>query len=143
MTTVNSDIAAKQADFSTSKLLPVNCGGRVRVARGVYTAASAAAAGTVINLAKLPTGARVLGNSTITFEAGQDATLTVKVGDSKDDDRYLAAVAPGASLVTKTLDADAFGSYVLEEEGFIFITTGVAALTSGKKIAFEIFYVID
>lgn len=142
----NSTLAVIQGIRGTNtsiKLMPSDAGGRVRIATGFYAPEEADEAGTVINLAKLPAGARVLPSSKLYFEAGQDATLTVKVGDSGDDDRYLAAVAPGATLSTVLLTRNALANTLLDAEQFITLTTGVAALTAEKTISFEIFYVID
>lgn len=146
MATVNSTLAVVQGVRGTNtakKLMPTDWAGRVRIATGSYTPAAADEAGTVINLAKLPAGARVLPSSKLYFEAGQDATLTVKVGDSGDDDRYLAAVAVGATASTVALSANALNNTLLDAEQFITLTTGVKALTAGKVISFEIYYVID
>jgi|GEM_PF-2821119 len=142
MATKKSDVAVKQTEF-TDKLMPNEFGGRVRVVRGVYAPTAADAAGTVIQLAELPKGSRLLLKSTVYFEAGQGATTTFKVGDELDDDRYLAAVAPGASAASKALDADVLNGYVFAQAMFVIATTGVAALTIGKKIVFELYYVID
>lgn len=143
MATVNSDIAVKQTEFGASKLMPNELGGRVRVVRGVYAPAAADAAGTVIRLARIPKGSRLLNMSKVYFEAGQGATTTFKFGDELDDDRYFAAAAPGAGAVSKALDANILSPYVFAQEMFVIATTGVAALTAGKKIAFELYYVID
>ena len=145
MATKNSTLAVVQGvrGNDVSKLMPTDWAGRVRIATGFYAPEEADAAGTVINLAKLPAGARVLPSSKLYFEAGQDATLTVKVGDSGDDDRYLAAVVVGATASTVALSANALNNTLLDKEQFITLTTGVAALTAEKTISFEIFYVID
>lgn len=142
MATVDSTVAAVQYGTG-SKLMPKDFYGRVRVVAGTYTGKAADAAGTVIRLARLPKGARLLPQSKVYFEAGQDATLTVKVGDSKDDDRYFAAAAPGASAVSKELDRDALTGYALAEEMDIIMTTGVEALTADAKIGFVLLWVLD
>lgn len=143
MATYQSNIMVKQTGSNAGKLKPSEFGGRVRVVHGSITPDSAYAAGSVIELARLPKGARVLPISMLHFEAGQGATMTVKVGDSADDDRYLAAVAPGVASCTKHLGDNALADYVLPDEDVITLTTGTAALTSGKKIAFDLFYVMD
>jgi hypothetical protein len=143
MATVDSTIVAKQVGTQGEKLMPREFYGRVRVAAGTYTGKSTDAAGTVIRLARLPKGARLLPQSKVYFAAGQGATTTVKVGDEKDDDRYFAAAAPGASAVSKELDADALTGYVLTEEMYIILTTGVAALADDVLIGFVLFWVLD
>lgn len=145
MATYNSNIAAIQAERGTSPemLLPSTYYGRVRVAAGIVTPDEAWPAGSVIRLAKLPKGARLLSQSQIHFEAGQNASLTVKVGDEKDDARYFAAASPGAAAVSKNLDANKLGNYVCEAETYLILTTGAAALAAGKKITFELYFVLD
>jgi len=139
MPTVNSSLALKQIDYpAVAKAMPTDFNGRVRIARGSYSGSDAA--GTVIRLAKIPKGARILGSSRIYFEAGQNASMTVKVGDAANDERYLAAVAPGSAAAFVDL---APADHIATAEEWILLTTGVAALTDGKKITFEIFFVLD
>lgn len=140
MADLYTDIATKQASEST-KTVPQEVGGRVRCAHGTVTPGTEAA-GTKIYLAKLPKGARVLPSSKLHVAAGQGGTLTLKCGDAADDDRYLVAVAPGASAVTLALDANVHTPYSLADEGWIFLTSGVAALAAAA-ITCEIFYVVD
>jgi hypothetical protein len=143
MPTLYSDIATKQnTQNATTRTLPTEVGGRVRCAVGSVTPGTEAA-GTIINLVKLPKGARILPSSKLYLEAGQNANITIKVGDAADDDRYLAAVAMGTSAAVVSLARTAaLGHTDLAAEGWIFITTAVDALTA-KYIAFEIFYMVD
>ena len=143
MATYQSNIMVKQTGSNAGKLKTSEFGGRVRVVHGSIVPASAYAAGSVIELARLPQGARLLPMSQLHFEAGQGATMTVKVGDSADDDRYLAATAPGASACSVNLTGNRIADYVLPAEDVIKITTGTAALTANKKIFFDLFYVMD
>ena len=142
MANYQSNIMVKQTGSNAGKLKPSEFGGRMRVVHGEIVPASVYAAGSVIELARLPKGARLLPLSMLHFEAGQDATMTVKVGDSADDDRYLAAVAPGANAGS-TYVGDNAGDYVLPDEDVITLTTGTAALTANKKIYFHLIYVVD
>lgn len=143
MANYKSNIMVKQTGSLAGKLAPVDFGGRVRVVHGCIIPDSAYAAGSVLELARLPKGARLLPLSQLHFEAGQNASLTIKVGDSADDDRYLAASTPGASATSVSLNANRVGDYILPAEDVITATTAGAALTSGKKIYFDLFYVID
>ena len=143
MATVYSEIGAIQEnlDGANAKLMPTDYSGTVYVVRGKFKAASALASGTIVNLVRLPKGTRILNSSKLFFEAGQNASLTVKVGDEADDDRYFAAAAPGASATSKTLEANVFSdAYEFPKEQWVKLTTGGAALTSDKIIAFEIFF---
>ena len=143
MANYKSNIMEKQTESPVTKLRPADFGGRVRVVHGCIIPDSAYAAGSVLELARLPKGARILPTSQLHFEAGQDASMTIKVGDSAADDRYLAAKAPGASAASVLLDANRTGDYILPAEDVIAATTAGAALTAGKKIYFDLFYVID
>lgn len=142
MATLYSDTAtAQNAPTASNRLYPEQFGGRVRCARGKITPGTEAA-GTVINLVKLPKGARVLPLSSLFLEAGQTATLKIAVGDAASATRYYPATATGASAVTIPLAGAAAAPYALADDGWIFITTSVEALAA-KYIAFEILYVID
>lgn len=146
MATVYSDIATVQNAPTPSTLVEVGLlGGKVRYACAKYSGSDAA--GTVINLVKLPKGARILPISNLQIEAGQGATLSVKVGDNDaagaDDDRYLAASVPGASAVNVVLGASALSLYKLQNEAWVQLTTGVVALTADKVIAAHIYYTIE
>ena len=127
MANYQSNIMVKQTGSNAGKLKPSEFGGRMRVVHGEIVPASVYAAGSVIELARLPKGARLLPLSMLHFEAGQDATMTVKVGDSA-----------GSTYV-----GDNAGDYVLPDEDVITLTTGTAALTANKKIYFHLIYVVD
>ena len=143
MATHNSNLYTKQTAEQGGKLMPREFGGKIRIACDVITLAASAAVGDKINLAKLPKGARLLETSELRFSSGLGASVTVKVGDANDDDRYLAAKAPGASGAVIKLDALAFtsGGYVLPDETAIAITVGGAAIASGTKIGVQLEYV--
>lgn len=137
-----SNIFVKQTE-SAGKNLPVDFHGRVRLAHGTYVATGEETAGSVLGLVRLPVGARVLPTSVLHFESGQATALTCKVGDAENDARYLAASAPGSSAVSKELAANALNDYTLKAEQEIILTTAGATLAAGKKIVFDIFYVVD
>lgn len=143
MANYKSTIMEKQTGSMAGKLRPSELGGRVRLVHGSIVPEEAYAAGSVLELARLPKGARLLPISQIHFEAGQSTGMTVSVGDSGDNDRYLAAKAPGASAVSVALNANCLGDYVLEQEDVITATVAGAALTQGKMIVFDLFYVVD
>lgn len=136
MATMNSNIAEKQYLDNQGKLLPSSLGGRVREAFGIYTAAAADAAGTIVRLVKLPKGARLLPQSMVFLSAG-DNEPKIKLGDEKDNDRYIAEATPSGWMHPAQAD------YVFEEEMAVIVTTTTAALTIGQKLTFSLFYVID
>lgn len=137
-----STVFEKQA-ASAGKLSTAELGGRVRLVHGTFTPAAAVPAGSVVKLVRLPYRARLLPISEIHFEAGQDAALTVKIGDSLDDDRYFTAAAPGATAKTIVLNANRLGDYVTPSESELILTTGAKPLAAGKKITFDLLYVTD
>lgn len=143
MPTLYTDTATLQnaPGSASEKMAGEQVGGRVRTARFKVTPGTEAA-GTIINLVKLPKGARVLPQSALYLEAGQTATLKIAVGDAANAARYYPATATGASAVTIPLAAQAAAPVALAAEGWIFITTSVEALAA-KYIAGEILYVID
>jgi len=138
-----STVAVKQTAVNGGKLSTTELGGRVRIAHGSVTPASAGSAGDTVKLVRLPKGARILPVSQLHFEAGQDATLKVQVGDKDDDDRYLAASVVGASATSINIAGNALADTVLTEETDIVLKTSVAGLAAGKKVSFDIFYVVD
>ena len=138
-----SNIIVKQTAENAAKLRPTDLGGRVRVAHGSYIGLAGATAGSVIELARLPQGARVLPISQLHFEAGQDAALTVKVGDASDDDRYLSGATVGTAAVSILLAANALNDYLTPGEQVVTATIGGATFTVGKKMVFDLYYVVD
>ena len=142
MATIKSNVATAQTITFGGKLITTDLGGRVRLAHGDLTIDSAYGSGTIIELAKLPAGARVLPQSQLHFEAGQNASLAVKVGDAADDDRYFAGTV-GSSAISISLNANRLNNYVTTKEDMVFVTTTAQALTANKKIAFDLLYVVD
>lgn len=139
MSRISSNLIESQNAIN-SKVLPSSLGGRVRIAHGSVIP-NGGLAGTVIELVRLPRGSRVLPCSTISFEAGQSESLTVKVGDVVKTDRYMPVVAPGSaatSLMFKFVH-----EHVLQRETLLLLTTGGGPLAGGRKITFDILYVVD
>ena len=142
-------------------------GGKVRVAFCHFETTALAAASTVY-LAKLPKGARLLPISHIMWEAGQDAGLTVDMGDDDDagegaavdPNRYMLTVTPGANDAITYLSAAAnvdaaaweggpadansgLTCYKLGSESWITLTTAAKTLVADKFIIVWLFYVVD
>lgn len=159
MSTKYSVNAAIQNAPTPSTLLEAGeMSGKIRLAIGKYTPDGTETAGTVINLAKLPKGARLLPNSFVMFQAGQNAGLGVKIGDddadgvgtAADDDRYLKASTPGASAVKVDLSGAAniaapalITPYKLGGESWIQMTTENQTLTADKVIIAYLFYTLE
>lgn len=124
--------------------------GGLRVRSATYTFA-AQASGDIINLFKLPAGARVL-----FFVAGMTAThggtATVKIGDAADDDKFrLAATLTAAATILPQVAAwgatdsaavvGADAPYTAET--LIFLTIGAASLPGSGRARLDCVYVLD
>ena len=115
-------------------------GAKKRIAFFDYTSSTADAAGTVIELTKLPKGARILGGEL--FRSALGAGVTLKVGTSASDAAYLAAVdssALGSSALAATVALGRFS--VLDAETLVIATTAGAALPAAGTIQGYIEYV--
>ena len=143
MSTYESNVAAKQIENFAAKLKTTDLGGRVRIVHGSLPTSSSLASGSIFELVKLPKGSRLLPQSQIHFEAGQNASLTVKIGDADDDDRYFAAAAPGTSATSINLTGNRLNDFVTAGESMVILTTGGASTTANKAITFDLLYVID
>ena len=114
-------------------------GGRVRCQMDVYEA-DGLEAGSTIEIARIPSGARVLPVSCIAADA-LGAGVTLAAGDETTADKYLAAtVMNTAHLVTRFNAVDALGVKLAAQEA-IRLTTGGAAATG--TIRSFVFYTVD
>jgi len=112
-------------------------GGKVRVQYDNYTCSSTAA-GTVINVAKLPKGAVFL--FAIISHAALGSGVTLQMGDSGDDDRYLAATsAASAGQIIATAQAGV--GYEMTADTTIFVKT--AGGTADGLIEVLTFYAVE
>ena len=141
-------------------------GGKLRVARGKYTAAVETSIGARINLCKLPKGARVIPELS-QFKAGEFTTntATITIGDDDDNgdaqgahaantadaDRYMVADVMDAADATyfplngvpNIAAAACVDSYKLGSEAWIYATLGVAVMAIGDNFDFTIVYTIE
>ena len=125
----NYDVAENFDPTTDSNLGQGIWGGKVRVQVDSYTI-NAKASGTVINVAKLPKGATFLRGLIVTDGLGSG--VTVKLGDSGDDDRYMAATSV-ASAGAVEANAIAGVGYSLSSDTTLFLTTGGATTVSSDK----------
>jgi len=115
-------------------------GGKVRVQYDEYTA-NALANGSDISVAKLPKGAIFLQAIIIHEDLGTSVTL--QMGDSGDDDRYLAASAADTAGVLEARAKTGVG-HKMTADTTIFLKTGGADTTGAdKKIQVITFYVVE
>ena len=114
--------------------------GKLRVQYDTYEASSLAS-GSDISVARLPKGAKVY-DIVVHFDA-LGSSSTVKVGDSGDDDRYIAATSTasaGQMSMSQEGAIDGVG-YEQTAETDILLTTGSAAISGTIKCA--VFYTVE
>jgi len=114
--------------------------GNLRVQFDSYEASSLAS-GSDISVARLPKGAKVY--EIIIHHDALGASSTIKVGDSSDDDRYIAATSTataGKLVMSEDGAIDGFG-FEQTAETDVVLTTGGAAISGTIKVA--IIYVVN
>lgn len=115
--------------------------GKVRVQHDQYEAASLAA-GSVVYVARLPAGARVV-NWTVKADA-LGSSVTLKLGDTADDDRYLGATAYNTANLAKQTLIDGLIAGVMYQyaaQTDLIITT--AGATANGTIESVVEYVVN
>lgn len=111
--------------------------GRMRVWYDVFEASSTAS-GDTITFARMPKGATIWEVKVMADALGSSVTL--KVGDASDDDRFITATTMNtANLVTNT-NAIAGVGYNYTSQTDLIATVGGAAATG--TIAFMVFYTL-
>lgn len=135
MTTVNSTTYAAQegAKMALSSGI-INTS--VKVTSGDYVAI-AAASGNVINLCKLPKSA-VIHDVIIDTEA-LGASVTLAVGDSADEDRYIAASAAATAGQLKA-GISGKGYRIGTNDGDEILTAKIGGAAATGKIHFTVLY---
>lgn len=158
MATVYSNVAQNQSD-AASKLTGMAdraegqaMGGLVQVAYATYTVTAALAAADVINIVKLPAGARILPQLCRVQTDGVGATTcTINIGPASDADLYATAINVNAATTTQggiAWDEEVAGELLTDiaspEE---WVTATVAALTgtatAGRLVSFLIAYTVS
>ena len=140
MAAIRSNIMEMQCGDIHGRFLPSDMGGRIRIAHGEVTTPADAGNQCELLLALLPKWARVLPSSLLHLEEGFEE-VSVKVGDPWKSDRYLH-LAEVEKRTTLTLDGNKFGNFIFPEEG-IFSAVLTGEIPAGKKIVFDIQYVVD
>tara|TARA_R110000744_G_scaffold1254_8_gene4391 strand:- start:2902 stop:3327 length:426 start_codon:yes stop_codon:yes gene_type:complete len=115
--------------------------GKVRVQHDQYEAASIAA-GSVVYVARLPAGARVV-NWTVKADA-LGSSVTLKLGDTADDDRYLGATTYNTANLAKQTLVDGLIAGVMYQyaaQTDLIITT--AGATANGTIESVVEYVVN
>jgi hypothetical protein len=115
-------------------------GGRLRVWYDTYEASSLAA-GSDITIARVPEGANIF--DVVIHHDALGTSVTLKVGDSSDDNRYITATAAATAGNISMSDDGAITGFGFENtsETNIVITTAGAAATG--TIMCAIFYTVD
>jgi hypothetical protein len=140
MATVSGVNYTKQTNTPADMVLPRDSHGRVRVMYDTYEA-SAVAAGSTIQLFKIPVDARVLD-----FKIWHDAlgsSSTLAFGDSGDVDRLHAATASSSASIMIPLIAaiNTMAGYTYTAETVLSLTTAGASITG--TIHVQLTYVVD
>jgi len=139
MATVNGVNYAKAADPSSDNVLAGGVyGGRVRVAIDKYTLASTVA-GTVIRIASLPEGARILGVAIYNAALGSGVTVGVGYGTSG-----VELLAQTSAATAGKIESNLLGDYVVgtaSGDGVIIVTT--AGATGSGLITTHVYYTTD
>lgn len=146
MSEYNTDLAQKHIDslegFVAGNVPSVRNGGRLRVATAVWSGVSVAA-GDVIRITRIPSGAIVLPElSSVTSEGV--GTLQLAVGNETASAAYGASMAVGtAGTYALTKGTDATTAEAGKEPVWVIATaSGTPAVTAGKRLKFSIAYVI-
>ena len=108
--------------------------GNLRVQYDSYEASSLAS-GSDIKVARLPQGAKVY--DVIVHFDGLGGSSTIKVGDSGDDDRYIAATSTASAGQMSMSQEGAIAGFGYENtaETDVLLTTGGASITGTIKTA--------
>ena len=137
MATVNGDNYSVAADFdpsADSKLVQGLWNGKVRCQMDEYTI-NAKAAGTVINIAKLPKGATFIAGIIVHEALGGGVTLAMgdSATDDVDADRYMEATS---AATAGNLDAKAFAGvgYTALEDLTLYLTTAGATTAVADRV---------
>jgi len=129
MATVNGDNYTTYAAAVPAGFLGAEWEGKVRAIYDTYTFATTAS-GTVVNVGVLRAGEVFLG-ADILLTASLGASTTLALGDSGDDDRYMAATA---STAAGRLEANLNVGYKATSDTIITVTLGGASATGTFKI---------
>jgi len=137
MATINGDNYDVAVDFDPSaddKLVQGLWNGKVRVQMETYTI-NAKAAGTVINVAKLPKGATFIIGLIVHEALGGGVTLAMgdSATDDVDTDRYMEATS---AATAGDLDAKAFAGvgYTALEDLTLYLTTAGATTAVADRV---------
>lgn len=149
---VNSDlINALTRDFpAVASADPRTVSGAVQFATAIITLTANGAAADVWDLIKLPNGAQIMPDQIFLIPVGGAYTLTGKLGDGLDDDRYGAGIAidtaadKRANALDKatTLPAAMLTPFNLTDGArtLSFTLTAADNLTDGDALMFRIGY---
>lgn len=124
---------------STNILNPGVYGGRVRVQYDELTT-TAGDAGSTMTMGYLPAGATFL--QAIIVHGALGTGVTLQLGDSGDDDRYLAAAAAATAGVLEARAATGVGHRVTSDTDLV-LKTGGAAMSASIKVQMITFYTMD
>jgi len=126
----NGSNYAKYASPTMRNLLGAEYGGKVRAMYDEFTFAGEAA-GTTVNMGVLRKGEVFLGALLVAAALGTN--VTVQLGDSGDDDRYIAATVCTSAVEAFKGKTDGVG-YKATADTALVLKTGVAAATGKVQL---------
>lgn len=143
MATFNGRQMGRLAQIPADYPDAADVGGRVRIFNEAIDLATIASnvAGDIVNVAKLPKGARVLYgilNSTVSL-----GTATISVGNATDAAKYRAAAVFTAVNTPTFFGVAANVGAANTAEETVYLTIGVAALPATGTLRVMLFYSID
>ena len=115
-------------------------GGRQRVVYDEYVTTGTEAVGDRILVGRLRAGQRFLGGRLVYGAMGTGRTL--RLGDSNDDDRYLASTSAAAAGQAAIAAPAGFG-HKPSQDSDLFLTIGGGTLASGQSIKVSLSVVAD
>lgn len=147
MATFNGDNYTKAIDPSSGNILsPGVYGGRVRVCHDEYTLVSKAS-GSVLNMGKLPNGARVLA---VLVQHGTGSTaFTLAVGNAGSGQGAIFGAATASVTATTAPRVHALTTApfytvgTLTGDDIITLTTGGATSAASQKVIVDTLYTLD
>ena len=136
----NYEIAENFDPASESILAKGLWSGKLRVCVDKKTV-NAIEADSTINIGLLPKGATFL--FALIRHGALGASVTLKLGDSGDVDRYMAAIASASAGVKRADAIDGFGYSVTADTIIVLKTAGATTDSSDIDIVTEVFYTVE
>ena len=143
MAVLKTNVMRKQSGIEHGRVMPSYLGGRVRLIHAAAIPSEDLGKDSVVEIARLPKGARLLPLSQVHLEGGKDFSCVIKVGDALSPGRYLAETTVLGQNVSICLDGGKFNDFLPDRETAVFATISDGSIAAGNRIVFDILYVVD